>query len=87
MEAHTRSLNCLAGAHHGGPLANTGRMRLPLGRQDGAAGPTRGCGKYTSQPHGALTRFCSCKRAMLMWVSVGSASLRSAALPGGGERK
>lgn len=45
----------------------------------------QGPSKDTSYPHQVLTSFCSCKRAMLMWVRVGSASLRSAALPGGRE--
>lgn len=51
--------------------------------------PGHGRGKHPHQPagrpHQALTRFCSCSRARLMCVRVGSASLRSAALPGGRE--
>lgn len=34
-----------------------------------------------------LTRLCLCRQAMLMWVSVGSASLRSVALTRSKEKK
>lgn len=36
---------------------------------------------------GDLTRLCLCKQAMLIWVSVGSASLRSVVLTRGKKKK
>lgn len=75
-------LTHLVGAHDGSQLADGGRMQLPTAHQGALPGP-----RQVYQPPRALTSFCSCKRVMLMWVRVGSASLRSAALPGRKEGK
>lgn len=75
------------GTHPPGPAADRGTVQLPLGHKSGRPGSALGTQQADRQPQQVLTSFCSCKRAMLMWVRVGSASLRSAALRGNGQRR